>query len=375
MGFYIRKSISFGPFRFNLSKSGVGVSVGVRGFRVGSSPRGNYVHMGVGGIYYRATLPHRPSRSQSRTDSTPAAPAPLPDRTVDEMLAIESASTATILDSSSAELVAEMNAKRRKIRLWPLASIAGIFLTLLVLNDVNAPLWWFPTVATLSVIGIIAAAWFDRVRKTTILMYEIEPAVEQKLESLHAAFQELRDCSRRWHVGAEGRIRDPKYHGGASAQVRRVAVSVGKGNPPYVKTNVATPSLPVGRQTLYFFPDKVLVFEPNAVGAVSYETLLMTVDRQPMIEKQGVPRDAKVVEHTWEFVNRDGGPDRRFKNNRKWPVALYEQLTFSSDSGLNEVLQVSRLGVGEVIHAAIRALARAVHPAQKPGTRHPAKVA
>ena len=33
MGFYIRKSLSAGPFRFNLSKSGVGVSVGVPGFR------------------------------------------------------------------------------------------------------------------------------------------------------------------------------------------------------------------------------------------------------------------------------------------------------------------------------------------------------
>src|SRR5262245_29762733 len=29
MGFYIRKSISAGPFRFNLSRSGVGMSVGV----------------------------------------------------------------------------------------------------------------------------------------------------------------------------------------------------------------------------------------------------------------------------------------------------------------------------------------------------------
>ena len=35
MGFYLRKSVSVGPFRFNLSGSGVGVSAGIRGFRVG----------------------------------------------------------------------------------------------------------------------------------------------------------------------------------------------------------------------------------------------------------------------------------------------------------------------------------------------------
>jgi hypothetical protein len=40
MGFYYRKSVNFGPFRVNLSKSGVGYSVGSRGFRVGTAARG-----------------------------------------------------------------------------------------------------------------------------------------------------------------------------------------------------------------------------------------------------------------------------------------------------------------------------------------------
>lgn len=40
MGFFYRKSASFGPFRVNLSKSGVGYSVGGRGFRVGRSGSG-----------------------------------------------------------------------------------------------------------------------------------------------------------------------------------------------------------------------------------------------------------------------------------------------------------------------------------------------
>jgi len=34
MSFYYRKSVNLGPFRVNLSKSGVGYSVGGRGFRV-----------------------------------------------------------------------------------------------------------------------------------------------------------------------------------------------------------------------------------------------------------------------------------------------------------------------------------------------------
>ncbi len=54
MGMYIRKSLKVGPIRVNLSKSGVGVSAGVKGARIGVRPDGaTYVHVGRGGIYYR----------------------------------------------------------------------------------------------------------------------------------------------------------------------------------------------------------------------------------------------------------------------------------------------------------------------------------
>lgn len=56
MGFYVKKSIRVGPMRFNLSKSGVGASIGIKGLRFGTGPRGNYIHIGAGGVYYRASL-------------------------------------------------------------------------------------------------------------------------------------------------------------------------------------------------------------------------------------------------------------------------------------------------------------------------------
>src|SRR6266516_2466341 len=80
MGFYLRKSISVGPLRFNLSTSGIGVSAGVKGLRFGVGPRGNYVHMGRGGLYYRATIP--PSSSAPSTPSTPTWKAPTANCTV-----------------------------------------------------------------------------------------------------------------------------------------------------------------------------------------------------------------------------------------------------------------------------------------------------
>jgi len=58
MGFYLRKSLRFGPIRLNLSKSGLGISAGVKGARLGLNARGRaYVHAGRYGLYYRKMLP------------------------------------------------------------------------------------------------------------------------------------------------------------------------------------------------------------------------------------------------------------------------------------------------------------------------------
>lgn len=43
--------------RVNLSESGIGLSFGVKGLRVGTGPHGNYIHAGRKGVYYRKSLP------------------------------------------------------------------------------------------------------------------------------------------------------------------------------------------------------------------------------------------------------------------------------------------------------------------------------
>ena len=53
MGFSFRKSIGVGPFRLNLSKSGVGVSTGVKGARISTGPSGTKVYGGWGPFRYQ----------------------------------------------------------------------------------------------------------------------------------------------------------------------------------------------------------------------------------------------------------------------------------------------------------------------------------
>ena len=56
MPFYLRKGINFGPLRVNLSKRGVGLSVGGKGMRAGVDAQGRrYTHAGRNGLYYRGS--------------------------------------------------------------------------------------------------------------------------------------------------------------------------------------------------------------------------------------------------------------------------------------------------------------------------------
>lgn len=356
MGFYIRKAISVGPFRFNLSKSGIGISAGVKGLRIGTGPSGNYIHMGRGGLYYRQTLPsgtenHQASQKNQSPRQTHAEVNHI------SLTEIESGDLTQLIDSSSSQLVKEMNEKRQKVRIWPFVAAIGLLFT--YITNVNTQ----STVAPVLVFLLASALTFlasikDSLRKTTVLFFDMEPDVEALYQNLHDSFDNIAKSSSKWHVEAEGAIRDRKRNAGASSAIKRTSISIKKSSPPYVKANIDIPAIPVGKQTLYFFPDKILVYEANAVGAVSYENLTISVEPTRFIESGQLPKDALVVGKTWRYVNKQGGPDKRFKDNKELPIALYEDISFKSNTGLNERIEISRTEVGEGFATSISELAR-----------------
>lgn len=73
MGFYFRKSFKCGPIRFNLSQSGIGASIGVKGLRYGVNAKGKeYVHAGRYGMYYRKQFSN--SDNTSSHEHAPSRP-------------------------------------------------------------------------------------------------------------------------------------------------------------------------------------------------------------------------------------------------------------------------------------------------------------
>jgi len=73
VSFFIRKSLSSGPIRFNFSKGGVGLSAGITGARIGLNKNGAYVAGGRHGLYYRERIGKKKRRGSGTGSVTTEA--------------------------------------------------------------------------------------------------------------------------------------------------------------------------------------------------------------------------------------------------------------------------------------------------------------
>lgn len=358
MPFYFRKSISAGPFRFNFSSGGVGVSVGVRGFRIGSGPRGHYVHAGRGGVYYRATIGQAGQRNRPQSLRPVGAPS-LPSRRFEggvEMIEVASGDVLAMRDESFSELLDEINKKRQQLRMsalfgWSLATLGVIALFINV--NIGAVL------LLLALLGWMIGRWLDSYRRTCVLFYELEPEAQRAYEDVVQSFDGMASCAGKWHVEAGGAVNDMttwKRNAGASHIVKKTPTGLAYKLPKTVASNITPPTLHVGKRLIYFFPDMALVDDGRSVGGVAYKDLSVMWQDSNFIEEGSVPKDAKIISHTWKHPNKDGSPDRRFRDNRQLPVCRYEAAHFRSGSGVNELVEFSKVGVVAPFASALRCL-------------------
>jgi DNA polymerase III epsilon subunit family exonuclease len=368
MGFYIRKSVKAGPFRFNLSKSGLGVSAGVPGFRVGTGPRGNYVQMGRGGLYYRATLGNRTTTHSRNAQHAPQYRAPsyqpsgivMGDVTGNTVFAME--------PTGGGDVVEQLNTAATRIPFgWPVTAAAAL-LGLLV----GMP--WGILVWTVLAVPCIWLILWDQARRKVVLFYDVDDEPANWFSSVVEQWAWLSGSQKVWRVVQSGAVRTTyqfKTNSGASNIINRVDAAAGLTGPKQLATNIAVPSITAGKSALYFLPDRVLVRDGKRFSDIGYPFLGVHAGDTRFIET-APPRDGLQVDTTWQYVNVKGGPDRRFKNNRQIPIMLYGTVDINTAQGLQWHLYVSRRDAAVPI-ATVLAAARAA--IQQVGPSTPARTA
>lgn len=166
----------------------------------------------------------------------------------------------------------------------------------------------------------------------------------KKYETLIDSIKRINTSKKMWLLQSKAQVYDSKYHAGAGYLVNRKVFTIAKDADRYIKTNIDVYALKLDHKIIYLFPDRLILKSNNQYGVVSYKNLDLEIDDYQFIESESVPSDGKIIDKTWQYVNKKGGPDRRFKNNKELPVLKYELLTITSKSGLHEQLVFSKLG-------------------------------
>lgn len=325
MGFYLRKSLKVGPLRFNLSKNGIGTSIGVKGLRIGSGMRGNYIHAGTGGFYYKSSLSQKKNNDKSPEINTNP-------KSDDET--IKSNIEQLFNESSHDELVKEISIKNKLYSYWKWYSSAIVLATI----------FFEPNLIFGLAISPILYMW-DISRKSVVLFYDFDEIKENEYKNSVENFEIFSNVKKIWNINSQIKNTDHKRNAGASNLITRENANCKLEPPSFIKCNIPVPTFYFKKRILCFLPDKLLILTNSNVASIEYKDIQVSISTTQFIEGDNVPKDANIVDYTWQYVNKSGGPDKRFKDNKKIPICEYEVIDLNSNTGLQEKIHASKVGL------------------------------
>lgn len=319
MGFRFRKSINLGGgFRITLSKSGIGYSWGVKGYRITKTARGAIRRTasipGTGISYVHETEKNNGARSKRWVKPASYQPTYEIDNNHYDTQNIENDVTTSMVSEGLVEMLA---AASKALKLNKVANI-GLWVTIIL--GIGYPVWFLAAAAFL-ILKI-----YVLLKGTIELDYHIDldqqPIVDERMKHII----KITECAKVWRIMQTSKVIDKKYASGASNTVKRVACRVATKAPFPFKVNLKVASFKTGKETLLFLPDKLFIIQGCKIGALNYSDITSSPNTTRFIETGSIPKDSQVVGYTWKYVNKSGGPDRRFKDNKQLPICLYASL-------------------------------------------------
>lgn len=296
MAFRLRKSINLGGgFRINISKSGVGYSWGVPGFRISNGADGR-IRRSVGipgtGIYWTEEIGRdRQNNSTTRRERNTPQRVPAPS--------FEERPDSERTDSQRQFDVPDADYSEKVIEEKPAA-----------VDDVALAL---------------EKAVKSKGKQRITLHYDFDAEKAEEYERRVGAWQILAEGDKEWEVN--GTDRNECF--------------IEKKTPEYIDTNVDVISIRLKDKSLIILPDRIFVIEKKHVRTECYEDVEIDTSSIEIVELGAVPEDTKIVGTTWKHLNSNGTPNRKYENNPQVPICKYGVVNIRSQYGTNVVIQVS----------------------------------
>ena len=323
LGLNFRKSINLGcGFRINLSKSGVGYSWGVGGFRITKTAKGTIRRTasirGTGISYTSEAGTRKRDTVQNREQNNYY-------------------DTENIVNSSADLILSEglediLSVARNRILINQIANIGIIVSSILMLVKI-----YFLISLLIFIILKVYIRTFGLIGLDYVIDDDQKDVVFQRINP----FARTALSEKCWRIIQSNKVIDKKYTGGASNSVKLVLCKTFQRAVFPFKSSTAAVSFKSGNETLIFLPDKLFIIQGNKIGALDYNDISKSISNKRFIEDGMVPKDTQIVGYTWQYVNKSGDPDKRFKNNRKLPICQYGEIKLKSTLGLNTIIMFS----------------------------------
>ncbi|GKX27746.1 hypothetical protein SH1V18_02260 [Vallitalea longa] len=304
-----RKNIDLGGgFHINMSKSGVGYS------------------WAISGVSYNEENRNKLKKNYRYNTNILAG----------EIVDINSANIKQFNDKEYQELIDKIS---RILRLNRLSNFLLLFIVLIIQ----------PVFIIAPLIGILIKILIHIYGKIQ-LDYNMDEYTTKKYSKQSEAWLLLNKNKKIWQIIKYVKVINEKYNAGALRNIKRIPITISKKTPFYLIANIDTLQIKLKKEKLIFLPDKIIIIRGTKVGAINYKDIQVNVLSAKFIESRSVPKDSQIVGKTWQYVNKNGTRDRRFKYNRQLPVCLYGRIYLKSTNGLNVEMECSNYEIAKMFN-------------------------
>jgi len=364
MALRFRKRMKLFPgFYLNLSKSGMSATVGMRGFSVNLGQKGTYLNTGIPGtgLYDRQKIGNGSTEVTHPAISPQPNPDPQPIITQDieiksfepELITSEGlfGLKESIINAQKekAELLEESKkAAKRKL-------LAQIFIGLSYVLIFG---FFVPKIRQNA--RDKAQEALDAKADYESFKLDIEMNLDSSIHNdyliLKKSFEDLANIDAIWDVTSASEVNRAATRSAAGTAVTRAKVTFGKGGLDYIATPFeALKFHNANGGDIFLYPGFLVMVGRSSTdfALIDFRDLEIEHNAVKFLETDRIPKDTKIIDRTWKYVNKNGQPDRRFKDNPEIPIVHYYELTLKTNKGLYESYSFSNPEVAEKLCTAL----------------------
>lgn len=159
------------------------------------------------------------------------------------------------------------------------------------------------------------------------------------------AFHRLSACHQIWDLTAERRKIPGAERSSATHVLERKPTQLSIAQLPFFAPDFSALCWHnANGDDLYLYPGLLLVVhDASNFAVIDLKAVKIGYELSRFVEREELPADGQRIDSAWQYSNKDGTPDLRYRENQEYPVMMYGEFRFSTETGLDECFMFSNI--------------------------------